>query len=78
MNVQHFDETLNAFKNRKPFQPFTVVMVDGARLEVDFPNALVVRDGMAVYLSAGGAPVLFDYEGVSQVIGDLAGQAGTE
>lgn len=78
MNVQHFDETLNAFKNRKPFQPFTVVMVDGDRFEIDFPNALVVRDGMAVYISAGGAPILFDYEGVSQVIGDLSGRAETE
>jgi hypothetical protein len=78
MTVEHFDETLNAFKNRKPFQPFTVVMVDGDRLEVDFPNALVVRDGMAVYLSAGGAPILFDYEGVSQIIGDLVGGAKTE
>lgn len=78
MQVDHFDQTLNAFKNRKPFQPFTVVMVDGDRFEIDFPNALVVRDGMAVYISAGGAPILFDYEGVSQVIGDLAGQGDME
>jgi hypothetical protein len=78
MERHHFDQTLNAFKNRRPFQPFTVVMVDGDRLEVDFPNALAVRDGMAVCLSAGGAPILFDYEGVSQIIGDLAGQTETE
>ncbi len=39
MEVQNIDQTLNAFKNRKPFRPFTVVMVDGDRFEVDFPNA---------------------------------------
>ncbi len=73
MEVQNFDQSLNAFKNRKPFRPFTVVLVTGDRIEVDFPNALVVRDGMAVYLAAGGVPILFDHEGVSQFIGDLAG-----
>jgi hypothetical protein len=36
----------------------------------------VVRDGVAVYVAAGGVPVIFDHEGVSQVIGDLMGQRG--
>ena len=35
------------------------------------PDALIVRDGVAVYLGPGGVPVLFDHEGVSNVIGDL-------
>ena len=78
MEVSHFDETLNAFKNRRLFRLFTVVMVNGDRFEVDFPNALVVRDGMAVYIAAGGVPILFDYEGVSQFIGDLLGQTETD
>jgi len=78
MEVKNFDETLNALKRLSPFRPFTVVLVNGDRFEVDFPNALVVRDGMAVYISAGGAPILFDHEGVSQFIGDLAGQTDTE
>jgi len=30
---------------------------------------------VAVYLGPGGVPVVFDHEGVSQVIGDLMGQA---
>src|SRR5579875_2961141 len=45
--MQNFDQTLNAFKNRQPFQPFTVVMADGDCFKADFPNALVGRDGMA-------------------------------
>jgi hypothetical protein len=78
MEVNNFNQTLNAFKNRRPYRPFTVVLVNGDRFEVDFPNALVVRDGMAVYIAAGGAPILFDYEGVSQFIGDLLGQTDTK
>jgi hypothetical protein len=68
MGVQNFDQTLNAFKNRKPFRPFTVVLIDGSRFEVDFPNALVVRDGVAIFVAAGGIPTIFDHEGVSQFI----------
>jgi hypothetical protein len=74
MEVDHFDQTLNAFKRQRPFRPFTVAMVNGDRFEVDFPDALVVRDGMAVYIAAGGVPVLFDHEGVSQIVGELMGQ----
>jgi hypothetical protein len=75
MEIDNFDRTLAAFKRRTPFRPFTVALVNGDRFEVDHPEALVVRDGVAVYISAGGIPVLFDHEGVSQFIGDLTGQA---
>lgn len=74
MEAEHFDRALGAFKGREPFRPFTVALVDGDRFEVDHPDALVVRDGMAVYLPPGGVPVLFDHEGVSQLIGDLMGR----
>ena len=77
METDHFDQALNAFKSRSPFRPFTVVLVTGDRFEVDHPGALVVRDGMAVYIAAGGVPVLFDHEGVSQFIGDLMEQPNT-
>jgi hypothetical protein len=52
-----------------------VALVNGDRFVVDHPDALAVRDGVAVYISAGGVPVLFDHEGVSHIIGDLSGQA---
>jgi hypothetical protein len=32
---------------------------------------------MAVYIASGGVPILFDYEGVNQFIGDLLGQTDT-
>lgn len=76
MDAATFDRTLNAFRRRSPFRPFTVALVNGDRFEVDFPDALVERDGAAVFISAGGVPVIFDYDGVSQFIGDLLDQAG--
>ncbi len=75
MEATNFDQILIAFKRRTPFRPFTVALVNGDRFEVDHSDALVVRDGVAVYIAAGGVPVLFDRESVSQVVDDLVGQA---
>jgi hypothetical protein len=75
MDRDTFDATLRAFKHRKPFQPFTLAMVNGDRVDVDHPDALALRDGVALFAGPGGVPVIFDHEGVSQVVGDLAGQA---
>ena len=72
MDRNTFDNTLLFYKERKPFRPFTLVMVSGDRLEVDHGGALGVRDGVALYVGSGGVPMAFDHEGVSQVIGDLA------
>jgi hypothetical protein len=74
MDRDLFTSTITTFKNRHPFQPFTVAMVNGDRLEVDHPDALAVRDGMALFAAPGNAPVIFDHEGGSQVIGDLSGR----
>jgi len=73
----NFDHILKTLKERKPYRPFTVALVNGDRFEVDHPDAMVVRDGVAVYIGAGGVPVLFDHEGVGQFIGDLMGQSDT-
>jgi len=67
-----FDGTILTFKRRTPFRPFTVSLVNGERLEVDHPDALVVRDGVGLFVGSGGIPAVFDYEGVAQVVGDLA------
>jgi hypothetical protein len=78
MQADHFNNTLVAFKRRTPFRPFTVALVNGDRFEVDYPDALVVRDGVAIYIKPGGVPVIFDHEGVNQVIGDLMGEANPQ
>lgn len=73
MTADHFDELFVALRQRSPFQPFTVELVGGRRFEVDHAQALIVRDGVAVFLLPGGAPVWFDHDSVSQIIGDIAG-----
>jgi hypothetical protein len=75
MEADNFDRTLAAFRQRVPFRPFTVALVNGDRFEVDHQGALVVRDGVAVFIAPGGVPVIFDHEGVSQFVGDLSGHA---
>jgi hypothetical protein len=72
MDRDTFDSAIRTFKHRTPFRPFTVALVNGDRVEVDHPEAIVVRDGVALFVAPGGVPVVFDFEGVSQVIGDLA------
>ena len=74
MDREIFTETIRAFKHRAPFKPFTVATVSGNRYEVDFPDALAVRDGLAIFVGPGKVPVFFDHEGVSEVIGDLSGR----
>lgn len=74
MDRETFTETIRAFRNRTPFKPFTVVTVSGSRYEVDFPEALALREGLGIFVGPGRVPVFFDNEGVSEVIGDLAGR----
>ncbi len=41
---------------------------------MDHPDALVIRDGVAMFIGPGGVPVLFDHQGANQFIGDLTNQ----
>jgi hypothetical protein len=61
--------TLQGPQQLQPFRVFTVELQGGRRFEVDHPGALVVRDGVAVFLAPGGAPIWFDHESVNQIIG---------
>lgn len=68
MTVEHFQTTIKAFQRRVPFNAYFVELVSGDRVRVDHPEALVIRGGVAVFVDAQGAPVIFDHEGVSQII----------
>jgi hypothetical protein len=70
MTADNFDRTLRAYQKRKPFKPFTVALVNGDRLQVDHPEVLVLRAGVAVYIAPAGPITIFDHEGVNQVIGE--------
>jgi hypothetical protein len=72
MTADNFGRVLEALRQRKPFQVFTVELHGGQRFEVDHPGALVVRDGVAVFLAPGGVPIWFDHKSVNQIIGASA------
>jgi hypothetical protein len=75
MTIDNFDRSLRDFQRRSPFKAFTVELVSGHRFQVDHPEALVLRDGVAVFVAKGGVPVLFDHEGVSQILGEAMQQS---
>ena len=68
MDQETFTETIRAFKHRTPFRPFTVATVSGNRYEVDYSDALAVREGLAIFVGPGRVPVFLDHAGVSEVL----------
>ena len=74
MAPDSFQKTLTAYQRRAPFRSFVVALVNGDRFRVDHPEALVLRGGVAVFISADGVPTLFDHESVSQFVGESVTQ----
>lgn len=68
MDTNTFEQSLKAFARRVPFKLFTVEMVSGATIEVDHPEAMIIRKGIAVFVDAQGIPTLFDHQSVSRLI----------
>lgn len=75
MTAENFDEVLKQLIHRRPFQVFTIELHGGQRFEVDHSHALVVRDGVAVFLAPGGTPIWFDHDSVNQILGTGANTA---
>ena len=69
MTADNFTNVLDALHLLQPFRVFAVELNGGRRFEVDHPGALVVRDGVAVFLAPGGIPSWFDHESVNQILG---------
>lgn len=69
MESENFERSLRAFVKRRPFESFLVRFVDGSAITIDHPEALILRGGVAVYVSAAGEPTLFDHRSVSQLSG---------
>ena len=69
MTAENFTSVLEGFREIQPFRMFTVELQGGRRFEVDHPLALIIRDGVAVFLAPGGVPIWFDHECVNQIIG---------
>lgn len=75
MTAENFDRVLQALRQRQPFHVFTVELHGGHRFGVDHPGAVVVRDGVAVFIAPGGVPIWFDHESVNQIVGAPAGSS---
>ena len=73
MTSENFEQVLGSLRQLQPFRIFTVELHGGKRFEVDHPGALVVRDGVAVFLAPGGVPVWFDHESVLRIVGAESG-----
>jgi hypothetical protein len=50
-----------------PFHPFIVELVNGTRIQVQHPEALIIHGRLAVFLDPAGGVKLFDHEGVNQL-----------
>lgn len=68
MTSDNFHNTLDELTGVRPFRIFTVELHGGRRIEVDFPGAVVLRDGVAVFIAPGGKPIVFDHKSVDQFI----------
>jgi hypothetical protein len=69
MTADNFDRILIELTDRKPFQVFTITLHNGRTFEVDHSKAMVIREGVAVFIAPGGHPIWFDHESVSQIAG---------
>ena len=58
------------FNADRPFQPFTVPLVNGDRFQVDHPEALVIRDGIAVFMALAACRIL-DHVTVSRIVSEF-------
>ena len=52
----------------RPFRPFTVELLTGQRVEVDRADALIYREGTAVFVGPGPAFYLFFHDSVTQIV----------
>ena len=68
MTLEYFEETLTTSLDMRPFQVFTIELLNGRRLEVDHPSVFAFRGGTASMLLPGSVPVIFDCTSVAAVI----------
>jgi hypothetical protein len=68
MTREQFQLTLRSFYKRRPFQPFTLELVSGGRVEVNHPEALTQQHALLVHRSAKGLYSVFPSASVTRFI----------
>ena len=69
MAQQNFTDTLTTLWRLRPFRPFTVELLTGQRFEVDRADAMIYREGTAVFIGPGPTFHLFFHDSVTQIVG---------
>jgi hypothetical protein len=64
MELANFERALRNFCRRKRFVPFHVQLTSGDRFLIPHPEALVIRDRLAVLIRPDGGYHAFDSDGV--------------
>jgi hypothetical protein len=67
MELANFERALRNFCRRKRFVPFHVQLTSGDRFLVHHPEALVIRDRLAVFIRPDRGYHAFDSESVCQL-----------
>jgi hypothetical protein len=67
MTLEGFDLAINELLLAQPFQIFTIELKGGKLHEIDFPDAIFLRQGVAVFTGPGGVKMAFDSDSVLQV-----------
>lgn len=75
MTRENFTAITSALSRRTPFQPFTIQLNGGRRLEVDHALAAVIREGIGIFIAPGAIPVWFDHDSVETITEDIVGAA---
>lgn len=68
MTAENFDSVLQVYLNRRPFHLFTIELNGGDRFEIDHPQSVVYREGVAVFIGPGRKIIWFDHESVNKII----------
>ena len=68
MTQKNFDHLMTTLWKLRPFRIFTVELVTGQRFEVDRAEAMIYREGTAVFIGPGPTFHLFFHDSVTQII----------
>jgi hypothetical protein len=69
MSAEEYEGLLDRLLKHRPFRPFTVVLLNGDRVEIDDPQYLCrSHEGAAGYIDANGSSHFLDLESVVEVI----------
>ena len=73
MTAENFNDATQFLLTRQPFRPFTIVLNEGERLQVDHLAALLMipERGLAYVAGPGGRLHAFDSHSVSQLVDDI-------